>query len=116
MAEQSSPTLSISEFQRVLHARAAAGRPAYRRGAAAIASPADGMVSECGAIQRDHLLQAKNRRYALDDLLAQQDWAGRFEGGSFATIYLAPFNYHAFTCRRAGGSWIRYTYRALCSA
>ncbi len=63
-------------------------------GAAAIASPADGMVSECGAIQRDQLLQAKNRRYALNDLLAQQDWAGRFEGGSFATIYLAPFNYH----------------------
>src|SRR5208283_2251842 len=63
-------------------------------GAAAIASPADGMVSECGAIERDQLLQAKNRRYALKDLLAQQDWAERFEGGSFATIYLAPFNYH----------------------
>jgi len=62
--------------------------------AAAIASPADGMVSECGAIERDQLLQAKNRRYALKDLLAQQDWAERFGGGSFATIYLAPFNYH----------------------
>ena len=63
-------------------------------GAAAITSPADGMVSECGAIERDQLLQAKNRRYTLRDLLAQQDWAERFEGGSFATIYLAPFNYH----------------------
>lgn len=63
-------------------------------GAAAIASPVDGMVSECGAIDRDQLLQAKNRRYTLTDLLAQQDWAERFAGGSFATIYLAPFNYH----------------------
>ena len=63
-------------------------------GAAAIASPVDGMVSECGAIDRDQLLQAKDRRYTLGDLLAQQEWAGRFTGGSFATIYLAPFNYH----------------------
>ncbi len=28
------------------------------------------------------------------ELLAAQPWASRFEGGSFATIYLAPFNYH----------------------
>jgi phosphatidylserine decarboxylase len=28
------------------------------------------------------------------ELLAGQDWAARFSGGSFATIYLAPFNYH----------------------
>ena len=28
------------------------------------------------------------------ELLAEQEWARRFEGGSFATIYLAPFNYH----------------------
>jgi phosphatidylserine decarboxylase len=26
--------------------------------------------------------------------LAAQPWARSFEGGSFATIYLAPFNYH----------------------
>ena len=63
-------------------------------GATAIASPVDGMVSECGAIDRDQLLQAKDRRYTLGDLLAQQEWAGSFAGGSFATIYLAPFNYH----------------------
>ena len=62
--------------------------------AAAIASPVDGMVSECGAIDRDELLQAKGRRYTLAELLADEPWAPRFEGGSFATIYLAPFNYH----------------------
>ncbi len=59
-----------------------------------IASPVDGMVSECGGIERNLLLQAKGHQYSLDDLLAKQPWAGRFEGGSFATIYLAPFNYH----------------------
>jgi len=59
-----------------------------------IASPVDGMVSECGTIDNDRLLQAKGRQYTLDELLAQQPWARNFEGGSFATLYLAPFNYH----------------------
>jgi len=62
--------------------------------AAAIASPVDGTVSECGGIDGDLLLQAKGKFYTLTDLLAGQAWARRFEGGSFATIYLAPFNYH----------------------
>jgi len=70
--------------------------------AAAIASPVDGMVSECGAIDRDELLQAKGRRYRLAELLADEPWAGRFEGGSFATIYLAPFNYHRIHMPMAG--------------
>ena len=59
-----------------------------------IASPVDGAVSECGMIDHDRLLQAKGRDYTLGELLAGQSWAARFEGGSFATIYLAPFNYH----------------------
>jgi len=59
-----------------------------------IVSPVDGTVSECGAIDRDRLLQAKGRQYTLDELLARQPWARSFEGGSFATLYLAPFNYH----------------------
>jgi phosphatidylserine decarboxylase len=63
-------------------------------GAADIASPVDGQVSEAGVIDGDRLLQAKGQRYRLKDLLAGQPWAQDFVGGSFATIYLAPFNYH----------------------
>jgi phosphatidylserine decarboxylase len=59
-----------------------------------IASPVDGAVSECGAIEQQRLIQAKGRHYSLRALLAGQPWAKNFEGGSFATIYLAPFNYH----------------------
>jgi phosphatidylserine decarboxylase len=59
-----------------------------------IVSPVDGAVSECGDIERERLLQAKGRDYALGELLADQPWAGRFADGTFATIYLAPFNYH----------------------
>jgi phosphatidylserine decarboxylase len=60
----------------------------------AIVSPVDGCVSEAGTIDGDRLMQAKGRYYRLAELLAAQPWASRFEGGSFATIYLAPFNYH----------------------
>ncbi len=63
-------------------------------GATAVAAPVDGTVSECGSIERDSLLQAKGRRYTLGELLAGQPWARRFEDGSFATLYLAPYDYH----------------------
>jgi phosphatidylserine decarboxylase len=59
-----------------------------------IACPVDGRISEAGTLDRDRLLQAKGRDYRLSALLAGEAWASRFEGGSFATIYLAPFNYH----------------------
>jgi phosphatidylserine decarboxylase len=68
----------------------------------AIACPVDGRISEAGIIDRDRLLQAKGRYYRLGDLLASQPWASRFEGGSFATIYLAPFNYHRVHMPLAG--------------
>jgi phosphatidylserine decarboxylase len=60
----------------------------------AIACPVDGMISEAGKIDGEALLQAKGRRYSLAELLAGRAWARDFEGGCFATIYLAPFNYH----------------------
>jgi phosphatidylserine decarboxylase len=59
-----------------------------------VVSPVDGTVSECGPIIENRLLQAKGRDYTLEQLLAGRTWAKRFEGGVFATIYLAPFNYH----------------------
>ena len=67
-----------------------------------IASPVDGRVSECGRIEGESLLQAKGRRYTLTELLAGQSWAARFAGGSYATIYLAPFDYHRIHMPLAG--------------
>jgi phosphatidylserine decarboxylase len=72
----------------------APGRRPIAAAAGAITSPVDGTVSESGAIRRNALLQAKGREYTLDQLLAAEDWARRFENGTFATIYLAPYNYH----------------------
>lgn len=60
----------------------------------AIACPVDGTISQVGLIDENRLLQAKGRHFTLADLLAHRDWTSTFIGGSFATIYLAPFNYH----------------------
>ena len=60
-----------------------------------LACPVDGTVSEIGRIEGDRLLQAKGRHYTLSALLAgREEWVRRFERGHFATIYLAPYNYH----------------------
>ncbi|HEY2779881.1 MAG TPA: archaetidylserine decarboxylase [Steroidobacteraceae bacterium] len=71
-----------------------AGARAVAADASAIACPVDGTVSEAGVIDGDRLLQAKGRYYTLTELLAGRPWAKDFEGGSFATLYLAPYNYH----------------------
>jgi phosphatidylserine decarboxylase len=61
----------------------------------AIVSPVDGTVSEAGPLTADRLLQAKGHEYSLRALLAGNTaWERTFTGGTFATIYLAPYNYH----------------------
>lgn len=64
--------------------------------AATLVSPVDGTLSQLGAIDDDRILQAKGHHYTLDALLAGSaaQWTPRFRGGTFATIYLAPYNYH----------------------
>ncbi len=59
-----------------------------------VVCPVDGTICQLGRIDGDRLLQAKNRPYRLAALLADPKLAAVFNDGSFATIYLAPFNYH----------------------
>ena len=69
----------------------------------AIVSPVDGTVSEAGALTADRLLQAKGHEYSLRALLAgNAAWERTFAGGTFATIYLAPYNYHRIHMPLAG--------------
>ncbi len=67
-----------------------------------ILCPADGTVSQAGQIDGDLLLQAKGRQYSLESLLGDPELAEVFIGGSFATIYLAPYNYHRVHMPTAG--------------
>ena len=61
----------------------------------AIASPVDGTISAAGRIDRGSLFQAKGISYSLTDLLATDIAdAETYVDGAFATLYLAPYNYH----------------------
>lgn len=60
-----------------------------------VVSPVDGVLSQTATFdEKQELIQAKGKTYTLKDLLRDDEMAKRFEGGAFATIYLAPFNYH----------------------
>lgn len=59
-----------------------------------IICPADGMISQIGKIHNQQILQAKGRDYDVGQLLADFPLGEYFIDGSFATIYLAPTNYH----------------------
>ncbi len=59
-----------------------------------IASPCDGTLSQLGRIRDGHILQAKGRDYSAQSLLADASLARSLHNGRFATIYLAPHDYH----------------------
>ena len=79
-----------------------AARP-IDEGPTSIVSPVDGTVSSAGAITGKRIFQAKGLDYTLDDLLATDlQEAERYIDGSYATIYLAPYNYHRVHAPLAG--------------
>lgn len=60
-----------------------------------IASPIDGTIAQIGSIQKNQLFQAKGFYFDLESLLGgDKELAQHFYHGSFATLYLAPYNYH----------------------
>ena len=60
----------------------------------AVAAPADGTVQNAGDIADSRLVQAKSLTYTVEALLGDRGAAAAFTGGSTATIYLAPRDYH----------------------
>ncbi|HEX2827559.1 MAG TPA: archaetidylserine decarboxylase [Burkholderiales bacterium] len=57
--------------------------------------PVDGAISQFGAIARDRIVQAKSHDYSTLALVGgDRELAASFDDGSFATLYLAPKDYH----------------------
>jgi phosphatidylserine decarboxylase len=73
-----------------------------------LVSPVDGAISQMGRLDGSRILQAKGHSYSLQALLGpgatatEPDRASAFVGGAFATLYLAPFNYHRIHMPLAG--------------
>lgn len=65
--------------------------------------PADGCISQIGAIKGGRIFQAKGFDFSLTELLGgDSELASPFHNGSFATVYLSPKDYHRVHIPRAG--------------
>lgn len=60
----------------------------------ALLMPADGRISQCGAIENGRIFQAKGQSFTAAELLGDEDAAEPFHNGLFATVYLSPRDYH----------------------
>lgn len=69
----------------------------------AVICPVDGFVSQAGRTDAGLLVQAKGISYSATALLGgDAEAAALFDGGDFATLYLAPHNYHRIHMPLAG--------------
>jgi len=68
-----------------------------------LSSPVDGRIYQTGDIVEGRIFQAKGRHFDAVELLGgSSERAAPFLGGRFATIYLAPSNYHRIHMPLAG--------------
>lgn len=68
-----------------------------------ISCPVDGAISQLGDIKHGKIFQAKGQDFSLTDLLGGDIARAKpFMGGKFATIYLAPKDYHRIHMPLAG--------------
>ena len=94
MAEAANPDIGSYDtfndfFTRALRANA---RPLAD---AELICPVDGAISQFGAMLHDQIFQAKGHHYSSTALVGgDAALAARFDGGSFATLYLSPKDYH----------------------
>jgi phosphatidylserine decarboxylase len=101
-AEQADP-LAYRSFNEFFTRALRAGARPVDPDPAALVSPVDGSVSQLGRLDGSWLVQAKGTAYTLEALLGgDAGWADVFRGGAFATLYLAPFNYHRVHMPLAG--------------
>jgi phosphatidylserine decarboxylase len=94
MAEAADPELAGYDSFNAFFTRAL--KPGARPIAPApFVCPVDGAISQLGAIDGHHMLQAKGHRFTTAELLAGDTaLAEGFQHGAFANIYLSPRDYH----------------------
>ena len=86
-------------------------KPGLRPLAAAdFVCPVDGAISQFGAIDDHHILQAKGHRFTTTELVGgDAALAAGFRHGSFANLYLSPKDYHRLHMP-CGGKLMRMRY------
>jgi len=68
----------------------------------AVLCPADGRISQAGAIRSGRVFQAKGQDFSVAELLGDDAAAAPYADGRFATVYLSPRDYHRVHMPLAG--------------
>lgn len=89
-------------FREFFTRRLRAGARTVAPGERVVASPVDAVVAAAGESEGGRLVQCKGRDYSLAALLDDAQLARAFEGGAYATLYLAPRDYHRIHAPLAG--------------
>lgn len=95
-ADVGRPLESFASLQEFFTRPLPPGARSVDQGTRSFVAPCDGMWGAAGEIERGRLGQVKGRTYSAAALLGDADRAAPFEGGSYATFYLAPRDYHHF--------------------
>ena len=96
LGESAAPVESFHTFQDFFTRELKDGARVVDASPDAFVSPCDGAWGVAGRVEDATLLQLKGRPYSLGSLLGSDADARDFEGGGFATLYLAPRDYHRF--------------------
>jgi phosphatidylserine decarboxylase len=96
LAEVAEPLSSFGSLQAFFTRALPPGARPLDPDPAALLAPCDGAWGTAGAIRGGLLLQLKGESYSLAALLASEADAQIYEGGEYATFYLAPRDYHRF--------------------
>lgn len=96
MAEAAQPDpLAYQHFNAFFTRKLKAGARQADADPNALLSPADGRVSQAGAIVDGRIFQAKGQEYTAAELLGGDEAAAApYRNGSFVTVYLSPRDYH----------------------
>ncbi len=96
LSEARDPVGSFESFQAFFTRALKPGVRAIDSAPDAIVSPCDGAWGVAGVVENGLLLQVKGQHYPLAALLGSEADAKAYEGGSYATLYLSPADYHRF--------------------
>ncbi len=96
LGEARDPVESFASFQDFFTRALVDGVRPIDPAADAIVSPCDGAWGASGVVEDGLLLQVKGQQYPLAALLGSEVDAKAYEGGSYATLYLSPADYHRF--------------------
>jgi phosphatidylserine decarboxylase len=94
LAEAEIPPAGFRTFDEFFTRALREGSRPLEEGAQKVLSPADGRVEDLGDIERGARIRVKGTDYSVGQLLGDERDGARFEGGSFAVVYLSPRDYH----------------------